>query len=71
LPCSPYSAAPLSDAEVAAIDEAGAKGPPGALRVYSSVLRTKGWTAAIPFFFAFLFLGQLLLRTAFTVRMGI
>jgi hypothetical protein len=71
LPCSPYSAAPLSDAEVAAIDEAGAKGPPSALRVYSSVLRTKGWTAAIPFFFAFLFLGQLLLRTAFTVRMGI
>ncbi|KAJ7319439.1 NADP-dependent oxidoreductase domain-containing protein [Mycena albidolilacea] len=62
---------PLSDAEIAAIDEAGAKGPPSALRVYSSVLRTKGWTAAIPFFLAFLFLGQLFLRTAFTVRMGI
>ncbi|KAJ7813850.1 Aldo/keto reductase [Mycena olivaceomarginata] len=62
---------PLSDAEVAAIDEAGAKGLPSALRVYSSVLRTKGWTAAILFFFAFLFLGQLFLRTAFTVRMGI
>ncbi|KAJ7304621.1 Aldo/keto reductase [Mycena albidolilacea] len=62
---------PLSDAEVAAIDEAGAKGPPSALRVYSSVLRTKGWTAAILFFFAFLFLEQLFLRTAFTVWMGI